>query len=508
MTICDDLRQSVLQAAIQGKLTKQLPEDGTAGDLLASIKAEKEQLIKEKKIKKEKPLAPIAEDEIPFDIPESWVWIRLASAFQLINGDRGKNYPSKDKLSEKGAIPFISAINMSDCTIKKDGLLFVSQTQYDALGSGKLNKNDFVFCLRGSLGKFCKYPFEQGAIASSLVILRKIGNIVDDYIKIYLSSPLIQNQINESNNGTAQPNLGARDIAKYVIPLPPLAEQHRIVARVNELMAKIDELETVEKELVALKKAFPGDMKASLLQAAMQGKLTQQLPEDGDADTVLRAIEAEKAKLVAEKKIKKQKPLEPISEDEIPFEIPENWRWVRLRSLVNVFGGLSYNKNDLTVTTDDMVTVLRGGNISDMKYEFKADDVTISRQFVKNDALYLRKNQFITPAVTSQQHLGKIARIEKDYNTTVAGGFVLNLIPYFPEDTFSKYFVYAFSTEYIKQYCRDIANKSGQAFYNLSREKLLEAVFPIPPLAEQQRIVEKLDKLLPLCDALKEDGVA
>ena len=119
MTICDDLRQSVLQAAIQGKLTKQLPEDGTAGDLLASIKAEKEQLIKEKKIKKEKPLAPIAEDEIPFDIPESWVWIRLASAFQLINGDRGKNYPSKDKLSEKGAIPFISAINMSDCTIKK-----------------------------------------------------------------------------------------------------------------------------------------------------------------------------------------------------------------------------------------------------------------------------------------------------------------------------------------------------------------------------------------------------
>ena len=165
MTICDDLRQSVLQAAIQGKLTKQLPEDGTAGDLLASIKAEKEQLIKEKKIKKEKPLAPIAEDEIPFDIPESWVWIRLASAFQLINGDRGKNYPSKDKLSEKGAIPFISAINMSDCTIKKDGLLFVSQTQYDALGSGKLNKNDFVFCLRGSLGKFCKYPFEQGAMA-------------------------------------------------------------------------------------------------------------------------------------------------------------------------------------------------------------------------------------------------------------------------------------------------------------------------------------------------------
>lgn len=497
MTICDDLRQSVLQAAIQGKLTKQLPEDGTAGDLLASIKAEKEQLIKEKKIKKEKPLAPIAEDEIPFDIPESWVWIRLASAFQLINGDRGKNYPSKDKLSEKGAIPFISAINMSDCTIKKDGLLFVSQTQYDALGSGKLNKNDFVFCLRGSLGKFCKYPFEQGAIASSLVILRKIGNIVDDYIKIYLRSPLIQNQINESNNGTAQPNLGARDIAKYVIPLPPLAEQHRIVARVNELMAKIDELETVEKELVALKKAFPGDMKASLLQAAMQGKLTQQLPEDGSAADLLASIRAEKEQLIREKKIKKEKPLAPISSDEIPFDIPDNWEWVRLSYIGEIVGG-GTPKTEVPSYWDGDIPWLTPADMKNVMSRY----VKNGERFITEEGLANSSSRLMpkgTVLYSSRAPIGYIAISENDICTNQ--GFK-SVVPYI--HGLSEYLYYAI----IQATPGIVKRASGTTFKEISGSEFGKTVIPLPPLAEQKRIVEKLDKLLPLCDALKEDGVA
>ena len=498
MTICDDLRQSVLQAAIQGKLTKQLPEDGTAADLLASIKAEKEKLIKEKKIKKEKPLEPISADEIPFDIPENWVWIRLASAFQLINGDRGKNYPSKDKLSEKGAIPFISAINMSDCTIKKDGLLFVSQTQYDALGSGKLNKNDFVFCLRGSLGKFCKYPFEQGAIASSLVILRKIGNIVDDYIKIYLSSPLIQNQINESNNGTAQPNLGARDIAKYVIPLPPLAEQHRIVARVNELMAKIDELEAVEKELVALKAAFPGDMKASLLQAAMQGKLTQQLPEDGSAADLLASIKAEKERLIKEKKIKKDKPLAPISEDEIPFDIPDNWEWVKLASIVNFKIGKTPPRSEGIWWKDDIPWV----SIADMP----ENGVLIStKEKISQQALDEKFSGKISPAgsliMSFKLTVGRVSILGIN---AVHNEAIVSIFPYVNPNNALRDYLFKL-LPFISQYGDSKNAIKGKTLNNDSISNLL---IPLPPLAEQQRIVEKLDKLLPLCGALKEDGVA
>ena len=237
-----ELKNSILQMAVQGMLVEQRPEEGTAEELYQQIQEEKQRLIQTGKIKKEKPLPEIAEEETPFDIPESWKWVRLQNIFQLINGDRGKNYPSKDKLLSDGEIPFISAINMENGTVKSDGLLFVSQTQYDLLRNGKLQKNDFVFCLRGSLGKFCRYPFEKGAVASSLIILRKYGKILDKFIEVYLASPLINAQIHESDNGTAQPNLGARDIAKYCVPIPPLAEQKRIVAKLEELLPLCERL--------------------------------------------------------------------------------------------------------------------------------------------------------------------------------------------------------------------------------------------------------------------------
>ena len=238
----EDIKASLLQAAMQGKLTTQRKEDGNARDLLKQIAEEKAQLIKEKKIKKEKPLAEITEEEIPFDIPENWVWVRLGNCFQFINGDRGKNYPSKDKLSEKGNIPFISAINIDGFCISKDRLLYLSDEQYNVLGSGKLRKNDVVVCIRGSLGKSCIYPFENGAIASSLVILRSVYSFNNFYLLNYIKSSLFYSEINKYNNGTAQPNLAAKDLAKFLIPLPPLAEQERIVAKLDKLLPLCDGL--------------------------------------------------------------------------------------------------------------------------------------------------------------------------------------------------------------------------------------------------------------------------
>lgn len=237
----DDIKASLLQAAMQGKLTKQLPEDGDAEELLDQIKAEKEKLIAEGKIKKQKPLAPITGDEIPFNIPENWKWTRLSNLFQFINGDRGKNYPSKNKLHASGEIPFISAINMQNGTIREDNLLYADKPTYDKLGSGKLNKDDFVICIRGSLGKYCKYPYELGAIASSLIIARKYsGHILDDYIEAYLQSPLLISEIHDKDNGTAQPNLSAADFMNFLIPIPPLAEQKRIAERLDSLMQNIN----------------------------------------------------------------------------------------------------------------------------------------------------------------------------------------------------------------------------------------------------------------------------
>ncbi len=237
------------------------------------------------------------------------------------------------------------------------------------------------------------------------------------------------------------------------------------------------------------------DLRAAILQAAMQGKLTKQLPEDGSAEDLLEEIKAEKEKVIKNGLIKKQKIIEPLTDT--PFDIPESWRWVQLSDLVYVYSGLAYNKKDLDEKIVNEVTVFRGGNISNMSYYFKADDVKIDKKFIPKDELFLRKNQLITPAVTSQSNLGKIARIDIDYPNVVAGGFVLNIIPYvISDDIFSKLFCYFFSSPFYKERCNEIANKSGQAFYNLNRTKLQESAFPLPPFDEQKRIVEKVDELM------------
>ena len=240
----EDMKKSLLQYAIQGKLVEQRPEEGTAEELFAQIQQEKQRLIAKKKIKKEKPLPEITDDEKPFDIPEGWMWVRLSQIWVVLNGDRGKNYPAKSKLSTTG-IPFISAVNLDGKTVVQDErLLCLSQEQYNKLGNGKLEKNDVVVCIRGSLGKHGVYPFDKGAIASSLVILRNYYTAIfeNDFLLLYLDSPLFFQEIKKYDNGTAQPNLSAKSLEQFLIPLPPLAEQKRIVQKLDHLLPLCDHL--------------------------------------------------------------------------------------------------------------------------------------------------------------------------------------------------------------------------------------------------------------------------
>lgn len=240
----DALEKSILQFAIQGKLVEQFQEEGTGEDLYQRILKEKQVLLKEGKIKKKKPLPIVSEAEVPFEMPSCWRWVRLGDLFTILNGDRGKNYPSKNTLSRTG-IPFISALNLNNGTVKKDeNLLCLSQKQYDALNGGKLIEGDSVVCIRGSLGKHGRYPFEKGAIASSLVILRKNSVDIDlsDYLSYYLDSPLFFSEIKKYDNGTAQPNLSAKNLELFLIPLPSFDEQKRIVRNLDELLAMCEVL--------------------------------------------------------------------------------------------------------------------------------------------------------------------------------------------------------------------------------------------------------------------------
>ncbi len=243
-------------------------------------------------------------------------------------------------------------------------------------------------------------------------------------------------------------------------------------------------------------------LRNSILQLAIQGKLVEQRAGEGTAEDLYSQIQHEKELLIKEKKIKKAKPLPEIMDDEIPFDIPLTWKWVRLGECLFNKSGVGYKKDNLDVFPKSPIRVLRGGNINELSYIFKSDDIVLDKDFVKTELL-LRKNTLITPAVTSLEHIGKMARIDKDFDNVAVGGFVLMLIQYIDSDIFSKYLLFILSSAHHRNICKTICNKSGQAFYNMSRNKLMEIIIPLSPLEEQKRIVEKIEQLLKYCNELK-----
>ena len=235
----DKLKQSVLQYAMEGKLVKQNPSDGPASELIKKIENEKAELVKEGKIKKSKKLPAITDDEKPFDIPDSWEWVRLDSLALVLNGDRGKNYPGKQYWISEG-VPFINAGALGEKNINKSKINYISEQRFNLLRAGFIKNNDILYCLRGSLGKMSISRINRGAIASSVCIIRLFDDQILNYIWIVLNSEFGKYLIKEFENGTAQPNLSANNIKKYYLPIPPLEEQKRIVAKIEKIMNSIN----------------------------------------------------------------------------------------------------------------------------------------------------------------------------------------------------------------------------------------------------------------------------
>ena len=489
----EQLKSSILQYAIQGKLVEQRAEEGTAEELFVQIQEEKKRLIAEKKIKKEKPLPEITEDEKPFDIPESWIWVRLSQIWSILNGDRGKNYPAKSTLSKTG-IPFISAINLNGKTVVEDeNLLCLSQIQYDKLVNGKLQKNDVVVCIRGSLGKHGVYPFDQGAIASSLVILRNyFFNICDDeFLLLYLDSPLFFSEIKKYDNGTAQPNLAAKSLEQFLIPLPPLYEQKRIVAKIEELLPLVDRYAVAYEKLEQFNAKFPEDMKKSILQYAIQGKLVEQRPEEGTGEELYQQIQAEKQQLIQEKKIKKEKPLPEIAEDEIPFDIPESWKWVRLLDLCK---SITDGDHQPPPQVPSGVPFLVISNISSGKLDFSATRYVPQDYFEALSEDRVAEHGDLLFTVTGSYGIPlKVDCTEKFCFQRHIALFKLMID--------LDYLYYLLMSPVIKSQCDAVATGIAQKTVGLT--SLRNMVVPLPPLAEQKRIVAKIEELLPLCERLK-----
>ena len=496
-----ELKNSILQLAIQGKLVEQRPEEGTAEELYKQIQTEKQALIKAGRIKKEKPLPEITEDEIPFEIPESWMWVRVATIWAILNGDRGKNYPAKSTLSHCG-IPFISALNLDGKTvINDDNLLCLSEAQYDRLGNGKLQQGDVVVCIRGSLGKHGRFPFEKGAIASSLVIMRSqlVLPILDDFLMLYLDAPLFFSEIKKYDNGTAQPNLAAKSFEQFLFPLPPLAEQKRIVAKIEELLPLIERYEKAWTRLEDFNKRFPGDMQKSILQMAIQGKLVEQRHKEGTGEELFQQIQAEKQRLIKEGKVKKEKPLPNIVEDERPYDIPTNWTWVR-------FGDLgSYKKGPFgSAITKSMFVPKENGAVK--VYEQKnaiQKDATLGDYYISREYFESKMKGFeLFPGdiiVSCAGTIGETYVMPNEFEQGIINQALMRMKIF--EPLYIPYFLVFF--DFVLK--KDAKSSSkGSAIKNIPPFEILKNyLVPVPPLAEQKRIVAKLEEILPLCERLK-----
>lgn len=479
MGIASDLRQSVLQAAMQGKLTTQKIEDGDARDLLREIRAEKEKLVKEKKIKKGKPLAPITDEEIPFDIPDNWVWCRLEDLSYFI----GDGIHGTPQYSPSGTFFFINGNNLNQGKIQiKNTTKKVSDDEASKYAVN-LNENTLLVSINGTLGNYAFYQEEKILLGKSACYITLHPDVFKYYLALLIQTSYFQQYALGVATGSTIKNVSLKAMRYFTVPLPPLPEQQRIVARVEVLMKEIDKLEQTEKELEAIKAAFPADMKASLLQAAMQGKLTEQKAEDGDARGLLLAIREEKEKLVKEKKIKKEKPLTPITDEEIPFDIPENWVWCRLGDCIKLLSGQDLTPDKYNASGKGTIYITGASNIENGR-------ITVNR-WTEFPRAIAHKGELL---ITCKGTIGEMCFLNIDKV------HIARQIMSIKEILVDIKYVHIFLLSYVNT----LKGNAKSMIPGIDRKNVLNALFPLPPLPEQQRIVEKLDQLLPLCDSLSE----
>jgi len=486
--IAERLRKAVLQAAIQGKLTQQLPEDGDARDLLKEIQQEKARLVKEGKIKKEKPLPEISEDEIPFDIPENWVWCRLGN---IVNYRIGKTPPRGEPIYWGEGYPWVSIADIKDGGITEGTKESVTHHAKELIFRGNVSpKGSLIMSFKLSIGKTSILGFD--AFHNEAIITIDPVLYVDRLKDFLLKTLKYFTNYGDSKDAMKGKTLNSKSISEMLISLPPLEEQQRIINRLNHLLPELEKIEKDESTLEVLQKAFPQQLKNSILQAAIQGKLTQQLPEDGDARDLLKQIQQKKVSLVKAGKLKKENPLPPISEDEIPFDIPENWVWVRFGNIVNyrmgktpprgepIYWGEGYPWVSIADINDGGITNGTKESITQQAKEliFKGN-VSPKGSLIMSFKLSIGKTSILG---VDAFHNEAIITINPLLNADGLKDYLLKTLKYFSN--------FGDSKDAIK----------GKTLNSTSISELL---IPLPPLEEQQRIVERLEELLPLCEKLE-----
>ena len=496
MVLAEELRQAVIQQAIQGKLTRQLETDRSVDDYLEQISNRKAVLIKNKEIKKEPALTGDMNEDMQLHIPDSWRWEKLGNLCSKIGAGSTPKGGAVNYVAE--GVPFIREQNVYSSGLWYSGMVYITEEMNELKAGSMVKPNDLLLNITGgSIGRCALIPndFITGNVNQHVLIIRLIDVAIVKYIHAVINSPYIQSQIHEKSKGDKE-GLSATSTKNFWIPIPPIEEQQRIVDKINEIMPKIDEYEKIEKELEELKKEFPTNMKDALLQAAMQGKLTEQLESDSSVDELLKVIRQEKEELIAQKEIKKEKPLPDIEEEEIPFDIPENWRWVRLNEIGEIIGGGTPRTSQTEFWDNGDISWITPADMNGCGRYIKGGEKSITQLGLDSSSAKLFPKGSVV--ISSRAPIGYIAIVQNDASTSQG---CKTFSAYIQELVLPEYIYYA-----IRFRVADMEKRAtGTTFKEISGKGVGETIIPLPPAEEQQRIVERLDALLPLCEDLKEE---
>ena len=479
-----ELKNSILQLAIQGKLVEQRPEEGTGEELHQQIQKEKAKLITEGKIKKEKQLDEVSEDEIPYEIPESWKWCRIGSITDLYF--TGKNPKYSLTVNE---FYCIGQKNNQEYGIDLSGIKYATKEFWNNIPPELfLQRGDILINTlgTGTMGRSGLWSGElDKVICDSCVLVLRVNNKIDPRFLLAFTR-LHRHKFEKLASGTTnQKSINRNDILNYLFPIPPLAEQKRIVARIEELLPLIDRYEQAWTKLEDFNKRFPGDMQKSILQMAIQGKLVPQDASEGTGKELYHQIQAEKQELIKAGKIKKEKPSPEITEDEILFDIPESWMWVHLNQIAESGLGKTLDK---AKNTGELCPYLCSINV--YWNGISLEKVKEAKFTEKDKTKYrLRKGDLL---ICEGGDVGRSAIWESDnemyyQNALHRVRFYGQVVPQYFKYVIEFYKGIGIIDEYSK----------GMTIKHLVQNALFAMWLPLPPLAEQKRIVARLEELLP-----------
>ena len=498
-----DLKNSILQLAIQGKLVPQDANDEPAEVLYAKIQAEKQKLIKEGKIKKDKPLPPITDEEIPFEIPSTWKWVRFGD---IVKYAMGKT-PSRNDYEMWGeGYPWVSIADLIDGKTIYSTKEQVSEKSCKEVFKGNIiPAGTLLMSFKLTIGKVSILGFDGFHNEAIISIFPHINTEKITTMYLFKLLPYLTFFSTETKTAVKGITLNSDSISKLLIPLPPLAEQKRIVDKIEELEPLVKQYDKAETELSVLNDSFPEQLKKSILQYAIQGKLVEQDVNDEPAEVLYAKIHAEKQKLIKEGKIKKDKPLPPITDDEIPFSIPSTWKWVRLGDVVQIMNGYAFqSSNYITLSQNQLI---RLGNVKNDDIILNNKVVYISEEDAQKAKDFKILNNDILVTLTG-------TRYKRDYFYTAVyhknnedNTLYLNqrvgLFRIYRELINAELLSIMLKNKYLLDVI--FGTETGTVNQgNIGTGNVAKLLIPLPPLAEQHRIVAKVTELMQYCEKLQE----